>query len=224
MNQALKSSSQSDKIRIAIVDDHVLFRAGLISLFDECDQYKIVFEAGNGHDAIEILKIRPVDIIFLDIEMPVMGGVEATKKIRAEYPDIKILILTMHDEEEMVFHLLENGANGYLLKDNDFDTINEAIQSVLSMGYYFNEKISKAMLARIVEQKKVIPKFEEEELSDREKEILKLLCHEKTNKEIADDLTISIRTVEGHRQSIMNKTGVKNLAGMVMYAVKKKLL
>jgi DNA-binding NarL/FixJ family response regulator len=211
-------------IKLAVADDQQLFRKGLVSLIDEFDDLSVVIEASNGKDLLEKLKVKTPDVILLDFEMPEMDGIEATDIIRKKYPGIKILILTLHNEEEIILHLVEKGAHGFLLKDNPIDVVVDAIYAVIDNGYFFNDRVSKAMVNGLVRNQQIRPNFVRADLSTREIEVLKLICKEHTNKEIAEKLFISVRTVDGHREKILYKTKARNVVGMVMYAMKHGLL
>jgi DNA-binding NarL/FixJ family response regulator len=211
-------------IKLAVVDDQHLFRKGLISLIKEFEEIDIVIEASNGSELVEKLKTKKPAVVLLDLEMPVMDGIETTEFLQRKYPEIKILILTMHNEEEIILHLLEKGAHGFLLKDQPIETLVDAIYAVIENGYYFNDHISKVMVKGLVRTQKIKPNFHEVRLSEREIEVVKLICKEYTNKEIADKLFISVRTVDGHREKILQKTKAKNTVGIVMYAIKNNLL
>jgi two-component system response regulator DegU len=211
-------------IKLAVVDDQHLFRKGLISLIKEFEELDIVVEATNGNELVEKLKTKKPAVVLLDLEMPGMDGIETTEYLQRKYPEIKILILTMHNEEEIILHLIEKGAHGFLLKDQPIETLVDAIYAVIENGYYFNDHISKVMVKGLVRTNKIKPSFHEARLSDREIEVVKLICKEYTNKEIADKLFISVRTVDGHREKILQKTKAKNTAGIVMYAIKNNLL
>lgn len=212
------------KIRIALADDQDLFRQGLEALLSDYEDFKVVFTASNGKELLDKLPDHRIDIVLVDLEMPVMNGLEATKKIKVKFPEVKVLPITMHDEEDFVVHLIESGASGYLVKNVDVEYLADAIYSVHDTGYYFNDMVSKAMVKGLVKSKRVTPTFGQITLTDREIEVLQLICNEYTNKEIAEKLCVSVRTVDGHRERIMQKTGVRNTAGMVMYAVKNDLV
>ncbi len=213
------------KIKVAIADDQQLFRKGIISLLKEFEEIDIAFEAGDGKDLLNQLANGTVpDVILLDIEMPLMNGIEALKKIKSKGYASKVIILTMHDEEEMVIHLIEMGANGFLPKNEDIENVVSAIKSVIESDYYFNDKFSKGMLRSLISNEKITPKFNYNQLSDIETEIARLICEELTNKEIAAKLDLSPRSVDGHRERILKKIGAKNTAGIVMYAYKCKLI
>lgn len=217
--------SAKEKINIAVVDDQQLFRQGLISLLKETKNLNIMFEAENGLELLEKLKtIRTQpDVILLDIEMPVLDGVETTIRLKLKHPDIKIIILTMHDEEEMIVHLIEKGAHGFLPKNEDIESVVDAIYSVHENGYFFNDRISKAMVKGLINSKKIKPTFIDVDFNARELEIIRLLCKEHTSPEIAAIMHLSTKTIDNYRLSLIKKLGVRNSIGLVMYAVKKGL-
>jgi len=213
------------KIKVAVVDDQLLFRRGLISLLKEFEELDVVIEAENGKELVEALKRRKPNIVLLDIEMPVMDGIQTTEYLHKHFPDIRILILTMHDDDEFVIHLIDKGARGFLLKNHSIEIVTDAIHAIMDNGYYFNDRVSKMMIKGLVRSKKIKPSFNSvNNLSEREIEIIQLICEEFTNKEISDRLCISARTVDNHRDSIMEKTGARNTAGIVMFAIKNELL
>ncbi len=207
-------------IRLALADDQVLFRRGLSLLLGELPDVTIAFECANGEDLLRTLKDDPVDIVLLDLEMPVMDGMAAMKRIRAEHPGVRGIGLSMHDEEKFIVHLMELGANGYVLKTAEPDEIEDAIRAVAGTGYHFSPMVSRVMLHGLVRKKKVTPTFAAADpLSARELEALRLICQELTTTEIAGKLFLSPRTVEGHRNNILLKTGARNTAGLVVYAL-----
>lgn len=214
----------NSKIKIAVVDDQYLFRQGLISLLKEYDKLDVIIEASNGKELLEKMKVKQPHVVLLDLEMPLMDGIETTISIKSRYPKVKIIILTMHTDDQFIIHLLEKGASGFLPKDKDIEIVVDAIYSVLEKGYYFDERISKAMVKGLLKTKKANPSFTAHYLSEKEIVIINLICKEHTNKEIAEKLFISPRTVDTHRENILLKTGAKNTAGIVMYAVKNNLL
>ncbi len=206
-------------ITIAIAEDQAMFRAGLIAILKTAHRIQPIFEAENGKELIEKLKERQPHVILLDISMPVMDGIEAAKYIRKHYPDVRILVLSNHDEDVFILNMIEIGANGYLLKDAEPKEMIEAIRIVVENKYYFNDRVSQAMLRRLYNQ--IEPVFNQQvELNEREIEVLRHICQELNSQEIADKMNISRRTVEGYRQSLLDKTGVKNTAGLVMFAWK----
>ena len=215
--------SSPNPIRVALTDDHKLFRKGMIALLEDAEGMQVLFEAGNGIELLQKLAQGQLpDVILLDITMPEMDGIAALQRIRSEYPSVKVVMLTMNQDDAMILHLIELGANGYLLKESDPDEVEMAIRSVIETGFYFNDRVSRAMLSKIVKGDKFKPVFSGMiQLTDREVEILDQVCRGLTNPEIGDKLFISARTVEGHRKNIMEKMGVRNSAGMIIYAIKK---
>jgi len=217
--------SSKEKINIAVVDDQQLFRQGLVSLLKENKSLNILFEAENGQELLnklKTIKTQP-DVILLDIEMPELDGVETTIRLKLKYPGIKIIILTMHDEEEMIVHLIEKGAHGFLPKNEDIESVIDAIFSVHQNGYFFNDRISKAMVKGLVNSKKIKPTFKDAELNEKELEIIRLICKEHTSPEIGEIMHLSTKTIDNYRLVLIKKLGVRNSIGLVMYAVKKGL-
>lgn len=208
-------------IKYLITDDHKIFRQGLHLALNNYPILKFIGEAGNGLELLSLLEEQVPDVILLDLKMPQMDGMEVLKKIRVKYPDIKILILTMYDEEHFVLHLIEAGANGYLLKNAEPDEIHLAIQTVMETDYYFNDLVSSAMLRNMLQKTKIANRVKMGvKLSDKEEEVLKLICEERTAAEIAKEIFLSQRTVEGIRSLLLEKTGARNTAGLVLYAIK----
>lgn len=212
------------KFKLALADDHLLFRQGLTALLNEYDELKVVIEAGNGLELIQSMKNKFVDVAIIDYEMPEMDGLETTRQIRERYPDVKIISLTMHDSEDLILQLLDKGTNGFLMKDFDSEKVVDAIYAVMENGYYFNDHISKEMLHYVMKNRNLKPKFGISSLSEKEVQVIRLICQEKTNKEISDILCLSARTVEGTRAKIINKINVKNTAGIVLYAIKHNII
>jgi DNA-binding NarL/FixJ family response regulator len=210
-------------IKCIIADDHKIFRQGLTLALSEHTGIQIIGEAADGNDLLELLKIKRPDVIFLDLKMPGMDGRTALHHIREKYPDIKVLILTMFDDENLILHMIESGANGYLLKNADAADIRKAALDVYRNEYFFNGLISGALLNRVLGQK-LNGKPGSIKLTEREQDILKLICQEMTNAEIAERVFLSTRTVEGIRSSLIEKLNVRNTAGLVLYAVRNNLL
>lgn len=209
------------KIRCVIADDHKLFRQGVIFSLSEYDTLVMVGEAEDGQQLIDMLEETRPDVILMDLKMPGMDGIEATRYIHQHYPDIRILVLSMYDDEKFIVHLMETGASGYLLKNAEPEEILGAIEAAFANGYYFTDMINRAMLKKIVTRKQFSPTFNDEiQLTDRETEVLRLICEEYTAPEIAKMVYLSPRTVEGIRGRLIEKIGVKNTAGLVMYAVR----
>jgi len=211
-------------IKIAVADDQTMFRSGLVKMLNEIENVEVLIEAADGKDLISKMKNTKVDIVFLDYRMPEMNGITAAKIISEKYPNVRILMLSMYDEEEFVISAIENGANGYLTKNDDPDEIAKAIQSVMNTKYYINDRTSKLLISNLVMQGKVTPKFsfesEEIKFSPPEIMVMRLIAKEYNTKEIAEIMAKAERTIDGYRSDIMEKTGAKNSVGIVMYAVK----
>ena len=214
-------------IKVAIADDHVLFRKGLITILEMEGEMEVILDADNGKELVEKVAQNQPEVILMDLKMPEMDGMEATKIIKEKYPEIKILILSMYDEEQFIIYCLELGANGYLLKNADPNEVTTAIKTVMAKDFYFNDHISTVMLKGLNQKSR--PKGKPEwanniQLTKREKEVLELICREFTTPEIGEKLFISHRTVEGHRKNLLEKTGAKNTAGLVVFALKNELV
>jgi DNA-binding NarL/FixJ family response regulator len=208
-------------IKIAIADDYKIFRDGLKVGLSADENFDVMLEADNGEELLEALNTSMPDVILMDLKMPIMDGMEATKEIRKLYPDIKVLVVTMYDDDKFIIHLMEIGANGYLLKNAEPEEICKAIYCVTENGYYFNDLVNKALLKKLVMKNHIKPSFNTDvELTERELEVLKMICEEKTAAEIGKEIFLSPRSVEGIRQRLIEKIGVRNMAGLVMFAVK----
>ncbi|MCY7349076.1 MAG: response regulator transcription factor [Cytophagaceae bacterium] len=213
-------------IRLAIADDHVLFRRGLVSIFSEAPGIELLYEASDGQELVEKIAENRPDVVLMDLQMPRMDGIKATQHIRQHFPEVKVVILSMHDEDNFVIHLMELGANGYLLKDADPEEVDLAIRTVASEDYYYGPFLTRVMHRKMLDKsrKREPPHFDTKaNLSAREIEVLRLICEGHTTAQIADKIFLSDRTVEGHRNRIMEKIGAKNTAGMVVYAVKNDI-
>lgn len=209
-------------IQVALTDDQLLFRRGLVLLLRDMPGVQVAFECANGEELLTGLRDNTVDIVLLDLEMPVMDGMAALHRVKTEHPSVKVIILSTHEKEQHIANAMELGANGYMLKAADTDEIESAIRSVHESGYYYSDRVSHVMLHGLVKKQKVKPLFQEvDPLSERELEVLRGICQELTNTEIAGKLFISPRTVEGHRNNMLLKTGAKNTAGLVVYAITK---
>lgn len=210
-----------EKIRYIIADDHKLFRQGVIFSLADYPELENVGEAANGLELIELLKAVRPEVVLMDLKMPEMDGIAATQHIHKLDPDLRILILSMYDDEKFIIHLMENGAAGYLLKNAEPEEIRNAISAAATNGYYFTDLTNRAMLKKIVTHKQFKPTFNAQiQFTDREIEVLRLICEEYTAPEIARTIYLSPRTVEGIRSKLIEKIGVKNTAGLVMYAVR----
>ena len=207
--------------RIIIVDDHALFRSGLRGLLDRRDGYTVVGEAGDGAEFLDMLPSVEADVVFMDISMPVMNGAEATEQALRMRPDLKIITLSMFGDENYYARMVDAGACGFLLKDSDIDEVTAAVEAVMAGGSYFSPALqSAAMFSAADDASGDFP----DGLSSREIEILVGVCRGLSNQEIADELFISKRTVDKHRANIMEKTGCKNTASLVVYAISNRLI
>lgn len=210
-------------INVAIADDQVLFRKGMVSLINSFYDINVKLEAGSGQELIDHLEDDSIDLVLLDISMPGMNGLETLANLKINYPGIKVIIVSAHDEEKYVIKMIDLGANAYLIKNAEPDEVENAIRTVVSNDFYFNKRTLEAMKNGYKYKKEKIILSSTELLTNREKEILQLLCKEQTTPEIASSLFISERTVEGHRQNLLTKTGCRNTAGLVIFAIKEGL-
>jgi DNA-binding NarL/FixJ family response regulator len=211
-------------ITIAIADDYKIYRDGLKLCLSSDPNLKVTMEADNGEELMETLKTEQPEIIIMDLNMPLLDGMEATKQIRKKYESIKILVITMYDNDKFIINLMENGAHGYLLKNAEPKEIIKAIYALHENGYYFNDLVNKALLKKLVMKNNLKPSFNHNiELTEREQEVLKMICEEKTAAEIGKEIFLSPRSVEGIRTRLIEKVGVRNTAGLVMFAVKNGL-
>lgn len=211
-----------DKIKIIIVDDHEIFRNGLKMVLGKLSYVNLIGEADNGATFIEILKKEKPEIVLLDIEMPVMNGIEAAGKALAIYPDLKIIALTMFNDDEYVKSMMDVGVKGFLIKNINKDTLDKAILTVNNGGNYYSEELFEFFSKQMTKEKKSDEKFID--LTRREKEILQLLCEGLSNKEIADELFVSERTVLGHKTNLLFKTNCKNSLSLMAYAIRHNLV
>ncbi len=216
----------SDKIKVMLCDDHAILRSGLTRLLGEEEDIEVVGEAENGREAVQKVQELYPDIVLMDIGMPVMNGMEATKQIKKRNPDIKVLVLTMHDNEEYLFQVLQAGASGYVLKKAaDSDLVN-AIHVVARGDCFLYPSAAKMVVEDYLEKLRSgqEPTSSYDTLTDREREILKLVAEGYTNREIAETLFISVKTVETHKANIMEKLNLHKRAELVRYAIRKGML
>lgn len=211
------------KVNIFLVDDHRLFREGLKLLLKNLEEVNEVWEAENGQEFLNRLTEKQPDLVLMDIEMPVMNGIDATLQALVLYPDLKIIALSMFGDEEYFQRMIDAGACGFLMKNSDFSEVRRAVTNVLQGNNYFAEEILYRFINKF-RTKQSAPEEEEVTLSDREKEVLMLICKGLSNQDIAEQLFISKRTVDHHRASLMTKTNTNNAASLVIYAVKHKLI
>lgn len=209
-------------MKILLVDDHTLFRNGLKMLLDTLPGYEVTGEASNGKEFLELIRKNEYDIVFLDIEMPEINGIEAAKRALEINHDLRIITLSMYGDEEYYDQMIDAGAKGFLLKNTNLQEVKTAIDTVLNGGNYFSQELMQNLLRNYKITKEL--KEPDSALSDREVEILLLISEGLSNQEIGDRLFISKRTVEKHRANILDKTNCRNAAGLIMYAIKNQLI
>jgi len=221
----MKKDDNGEQIKVAIADDHILFRTGVKTALSMKKDIKMIAEADNGMQLLNLLKHTQPDVILLDIQMPILDGISTLPEIKKLYPEIKVIMLTMHNDHSMISRLMELGANAYLTKNSDSDVIYEAVKTVHQQEYFFNALTNKALIdgLRLKRQAEASQPMDAK-LSDKEVTILRLMCEEKSTKEIADLVDLSPRTVEAIRDKLKTKTGAKSMAGLVMYAVKSGII
>jgi len=210
-----------EKIRIIITDDHQLFRNGLKILLNAFPEFEVVAEASNGEEFLRILNNTSADIALMDINMPEMDGIEATRKGLKLHPEINIIALSMYGEEEYYYKMVDAGAKGFLLKDSDISEVKEAILTVRKGGSYFSQELLYHVIQKIKHREN---ESKSANLSKRETEILSKICEGLSNQEIADSLFISKRTVDKHRANLLGKTNSKNTASLILFAIRNKLI
>lgn len=209
-------------IRVFLVDDHTLFLKGLKSLLDPLHDFTVVGEAYNGLEFLEKFEAARPDVVLMDISMPEMDGIEASKKVLEQDPNLKIITLSMYGDQEYYSRMLEIGVRGFVLKDSDIQEVKTAIHTVAEGGNYFSQPLLRGLILARKENPPTEP--EDDQLSERELEVLLEICQGLSNNEIADKLFISKRTVEKHRANVLLKTGCKNTASLVVFAIKNHLV
>lgn len=212
-------------IKVALADDHKIFRDGIKMAIRSRDYIKILWEAEDGKDMMHKLRIKVPDVLLMDIRMPEIDGVNAIQLIRKEYEDLKIIILSMYDDQEIITKMMEFGANAFLSKTTEPDEIYKAILTCMNEDFYFNDLVNAAVLLKL-QHKKSVRKFYPNSVKFTEKElkILKYISEDKTTEEISQEVFLSPRTIETIRQNMKSKVGAKTIAGLVMYAMRNKLL
>lgn len=215
----------AQQIKVAIADDHKIFRDGIKMALKDRDYLKILWEAEDGKDLMHKLKLKQPDVLLMDIRMPEIDGVNAIGILRKEYEEIKIIVLTMYDDQEMITKMMEMGANAYLTKTTDPEEIYQAILTCMNDDFYFNDLVNKAVLLKL-QHKKTVKQFYPNpvKFSEKEVRILKCIAEDKTTEEISKEVFLSPRTIETIRQQMKQKVGAKTIAGLVMYAMRNKLL
>lgn len=208
--------------QIIIADDHKLVRDGLVSLLRLIDGYTIAGQASNGRELLEIMEYTPCDIVLLDVDMPVMDGLEATVHIKQLHPAIKVLVLSMHDDIALIQSVMEKGADGYMLKNSGIEELQNGLEAVMSGNRFFSPDVTQRLHNEHPQTRNPFSK-ELEMLSEREIEVLRLIAAGRSNKEIGDKLFISHRTVDSHRTHLMKKLDIHNVAGLIRFALKHRI-
>jgi DNA-binding NarL/FixJ family response regulator len=211
---------ETTTIKVAIADDHALFRAGVKTALSSRKDIQMIAEAENGMQLLNLLKHIKPDVVLLDIQMPIMDGLTTLPEIKKLYPELKVIMLSMHNDHSVITRMMEIGANSYLTKDSDSEMIYQAIRTCYEQEFYFNDLTNKALLNGLRMKRPVEQEVPDVALSEKEVTILKLMCEEKSTREIAVTVDLSPRTVEAIRDKLKTKTGAKSLAGLIMYAVK----
>lgn len=212
----------TNKIRLFLVDDHNLFLNGLKSLLSQLPYYLIAGEAHNGLEFLEHYKSAAPDVVLMDISMPKMDGIEASRRALEKTPDLKIITLSMYGDQEYYTKMVELGVRGFVLKDSELQEVDEAIRTVCEGGNYFSEQLLRGLV--VARKGNSLEANKDDALSDRELEVLIEICQGLSNSEIADKLFISKRTVEKHRANILLKSGCKNTASLVVFAIRNHLV
>jgi DNA-binding NarL/FixJ family response regulator len=212
-------------IKLSIADDHKIFRDGIRNTLKDKDYIKILWEAEDGNDMTHRLKIKEPDVLLMDISMPGMDGIEAIKLIRHQYESLKIIVLSMYDDQEIITKMMEMGANAYLTKTTDPEEIYQAILTCMNEDFYFNDLVNSAVLLKL-QHKKTVRRFypSPAQFNEKELRIIKLISEDKVTEEISKEVFLSPRTIETIRQTMKQKAGVKTIAGLIMYAMRNKLL
>ena len=214
-----------EQIKVAIADDHQIFRKGVILSMRAYTNIKFIMEADNGEDLLTQIKANEPDVVLCDLKMPIKDGIDTTKQITRDFPKIRVIILTMYEDERFVGHLMDCGAAGYLLKSTEPAEIRRAVIDVMRTGFYLNPFVNKVLIKKNYSRQKFNPSLSTEIIiSEREKEVLTLVCMEYTAAEIAQKMDISSRTVEAIKDRMMERFGVKNSVGLVFYAMKNQLI
>ncbi|MDN3582458.1 response regulator transcription factor [Mucilaginibacter flavus] len=212
-----------EKINIAIVDDHTLFRQGLASLLTDSDKINVLFDAENGQDMIKKISLNPIpEVILMDITMPLMDGYESTKWIKQNYPEVKVLALSMFEEDKPIIGMLKSGAGGYMLKQSKAGDLIDAITGIAKQSFYINELVSGKLLRNIQNNQPL--KTQQVEVNTNELKFLELCCSDLTYKQIADVMNLSPHTIDNYREALFQKFDTKSRTGLVIAALKQDLI
>jgi len=217
----------SNQIKIAIADDHKIFRDGIKMALSDKENLKILWEAEDGKDMMHKIGIKMPDVLLMDIRMPEIDGINAIQILRKEYETVKIIVLTMYDDHQMITKMMEMGANAYLTKTTDPEEIYEAIFTCMNEDYYFNDLVNAAVMGKLMQKKSVRQIYGDSlpvTFSEKEIKILQLLSEDKTTEEISKVIFLSPRTIETIRQNMKSKVNAKTIGGLIMYAMRNKLI
>jgi DNA-binding NarL/FixJ family response regulator len=217
----------STQIKIAIADDHKIFRDGIKMALSDKENLKILWEAEDGKDMMHKISIKMPDVLLMDIRMPEIDGINAIQILRKEYETVKIVVLTMYDDHQMITKMMEMGANAYLTKTTDPEEIYEAILTCMNEDYYFNDLVNAAVMGKLMQKKSVRQIYGDSlpiTFSEKEIKILQLLSEDKTTEEISKVIFLSPRTIETIRQNMKGKVNAKTIGGLIMYAMRNKLI
>jgi DNA-binding NarL/FixJ family response regulator len=215
-----------DKIKVMVVDDHPVVRQGLRALFGRDDGFEVVGEASDGSEALRVLPQIGPDVVVMDLEMPNMNGIDATRKITGEYPEVRVVILTVHDEDNYIFQSLKAGATGYMLKTSSFSELAEAVRQAVNGTPSFSPTVSRKIMEKYLDEadEKKEDRARSGSLTNREREVLGQIAEGLTNNQIAKKIGISPKTVETHRTNLMRKLDIHDVASLTRYAIKSGLV
>lgn len=213
-----------EPFKIVIVDDHILFRDGLKYVIEKLPAYKVIGEADNGKQFLEMIEIEKPDVVLMDISMPVMNGIEATEKALEKYPELKVIAISMYGDQEYYYKMINAGVKGFVLKQSGKNELETAIYEVLKGGNYFSQELLCRIITNFNDKQVTTSDNKVIKLTDRESEILQLVCSGLSNAEIGEKLFLSQKTVEGHKTKLLQKTNTKNSAGLIMFAIKNGLI
>ena len=219
--------SLTTTIKIAIADDHKIFRDGIKMALSSREDLKMIWEAEDGKDLLHKMAIKQPDVLLMDIRMPEIDGINAIEMLRKEYDELKIIVLSMYDDQQMISKMMEMGANAYLTKTTDPDEIYEAILTCMNEDFYFNQLVNNAVMGKLMQKKNVRKHYGNHvpiNFSEKEIKILQLLGEDKTTEEISKIIFLSPRTIETIRQNMKNKVGAKTIGGLIMYGMRNKLI
>jgi DNA-binding NarL/FixJ family response regulator len=221
------STSLESLIKIAIADDHKIFRDGIKMALSDKKNLKMLWEAEDGKDMMHKIAIKMPDVLLMDIRMPEIDGINAIEQIRKEYEELKIIVLTMYDDQQMISKMMEMGANAYLTKTTDPEEIYNAILTCMNDDFYFNDLVNKAVMGKLLQKKNVRQHYgttNTVHFNEKEIKILKLLAEDKTTEEISKTIFLSPRTIETIRQNMKMKVNAKTIGGLIMYGMRNKLI